>query len=497
MNRRFPILVLLSLAATLPAAGPCAATAGAASSTPAPTWAVTYGGAGAEEMEALLPTPDGGVLIAGVSSSYSITDTGDALIVKTGADGTVEWAKTYGGADEDMALDIKPTADNGYVAAGWTKSSGAGGSDAWIFKLDGHGNLVWERTFGGPGEEQACSIATTPDGGSVVVGGTNSFGAGGTDLWVLKLDGNGNAVWKKSYGTAGDDAPPSDYGEYTARVVVDADGRYVVGTNTASFGNGVTDIWVLGLAPEDGGILWQYTYGDRDEDAMWHMQEARNGGYLIAGLTTTAAGDIDSWVLRLGTDGTVGWQKTYPVAGKADEALSIAATSDGGALVGSYYEDSGTKWDSLLVRIDAQGAPRWSRRYHTNDMDWPNAVTELPDNGFAMLGVSLPANGTEDILLARLAPDGTLGASCAITADLPVSPLDTSVVPTPGKATAKTIDTALQTPTAQVRDVTVPARVLCAGDAGGPDLRQWDCNGNGKVDLGDVLCELMRLAAGR
>ena len=430
------------------------------------SWSAIYGDKGAENMEGVLNTSDGGYIIVGGSTSYTGTDTGDALIVKIDKDGAIEWAKTYGGTDDDTALDIKETSDGGYIVAGWTKSSRAGSFDAWFFKIDAKGNLQWERTFGGQGEEQASSVDTTKDGGYVLTGGTTSFGVGKTDLWVIRLDSKGDMVWGKTYGGTGDDPLPSDYGEYAARVFEDRDGNYVVGTNTTSFGQGSSDIWVIKLRPGDGSIIWEYAYGDIDEDALWDFKEASDGEYIASGLITSPVeGDVDSWVLRIKTDGTLRWQKTFTIKGKSDEALSLGATSDGGALIGSYYETSDTDWTSFLVRIDSDGKLLWSRQYKNDELDWPNALQELSDGSFIVVGVTMPANGTEDIIFSKIADDGSIGTSCSIVSDISPSSGSTSISPVATKAIVKDINTPLQTPSPsfQVKDVTVPSRSICGG----------------------------------
>ncbi len=113
---------------------------------------------------------------------------------------SMTWAKTYGGSALDYALAIIPTDEGGVVAAGRTASFGAGGTDIWVFQLDAAGNFVWQKTYGGSGNESASSIAPTSDGGYLVSGSTSSYGAGLDDAWILKLDAAGNLQWQKTYG---------------------------------------------------------------------------------------------------------------------------------------------------------------------------------------------------------------------------------------------------------------------------------------------------------
>ena len=135
-----------------------------------------------------------------------------------------QWAKTYGtyGAGlNELATSIQQTSDGGYIAAGYTKSFGAGNEDVWIMKLNADATIIWEKTYGGPNNERANSIQQTSDGGYIVGGWIHPFGVGHIDMWVLKLDSDGNVIWQKRYGGTGDDRAMS--------IQQTNDGGYIVG----------------------------------------------------------------------------------------------------------------------------------------------------------------------------------------------------------------------------------------------------------------------------
>ena len=168
----------------------------------------------------------------------------------------LSWSRAYGWPGGDRATGIllamietanamAPTSDGGYVVAGWTESFGAGQDDVWVLKLDSLGNVQWQKTYGGPEEDWAYAIAPTSDGGYVVAGVTGSFGAGEGDVWVLKLDGLGNVQWQKTYGGTG--------GDWAYAIAPTSDGGYVVAGVTGSFGAGSQDVWILKLGA-DGSI---------------------------------------------------------------------------------------------------------------------------------------------------------------------------------------------------------------------------------------------------
>jgi len=161
-----------------------------------------------------------------------------------------QWIKTYGGTNWDQANSIQQTSD-GYVVAGYTFSFGAGDADAWVLKLDGDGNVQWQKTYGRSSVDEAWSIQQTSDGGYIVASYTHTFGAGIWDAWVLKLDGDGNVQWQKTYGGTN-----CDYAESIQQTL---DGGYIVAGGTYSFGVG-GNAWVLKL-DGDGNVQWQKTYG--------------------------------------------------------------------------------------------------------------------------------------------------------------------------------------------------------------------------------------------
>ncbi len=140
--------------------------------------------------------------MAGIS--FVVGNYYDFWVLKLNSNGTVAWQKTYGGTNSDYAYDqansIPQTADGGYIVAGDTLSFGAGAADFWVLKLNSNGTVAWQKTYGGTKVDYANSIQQTADGGYIVAGYTNSFGAGGVNFWVLKLDANGNISFNPSTG---------------------------------------------------------------------------------------------------------------------------------------------------------------------------------------------------------------------------------------------------------------------------------------------------------
>lgn len=481
-SRRFPLALVAALVLPLFALGACGSDdgpyepdvgdeepggddsggGGGGSDASYSVWSALYGGDGAEEMEGVLATSDGGYVVVGATSSWGQAET-DAWIVKVDTAGGVLWQKTYGGSGDEILIDVKETSDGGIVAAGWTDSFGAGSADLWVMKLTAQGDMVWQNTYGGSATEQAWSVDPTSDGGYVVAGGTTSFGAGGADVWILKLDGGGSVIWQKAFGGAQDEAGGGEYGEYVARVFEDGDGDYVAAAETFSFGSGQNDIWVLKLDP-DGSLLWQKAYGGAYDESLWMIAETADGKYLVPGVSVTFSPDEtgDVWALQLASDGTVEWQNVYALSSYWFEALSVTATADGGSLLGTYYEEGDSDWDFALLRLGSGGESLWQRKYEYG-WDWPNALTELDDGRFVVAGVAWPADQgrEEDLWLMKTASDGTTGASCSNVQSLSASRVATAVQPVDTEATVTTTDVSARASSATLQQSGAAPSYLC------------------------------------
>lgn len=429
----------------------------------ATTWAAQYVGGLAEEMEDVIVTSAGGYLVTGTMEDYD-TDEVHVWLAKYSDDGEIDWQKAYGGDGIDTGYKARETSDGGFIVAGATESFSNGSSDIWVFKIDSAGGIEWQKSYGGSGVEQAWSIDITTDGGYIVAGGTSSFGAGGADCLVLKLDANGNIVWQKAFGGSADEAGGGEFEEYVARVFEDGDGNYLVSCITFSFGSGDSDIWVFKL-DADGSILWENAYGDEDEDGMWMIREKSDGGYLVPGyFTPTSDYDTDLWAMHLNKDGTIAWQNTYGVSGVWDEALTLGATSDGGALLGGFYEeDNDSDWSLTLVRVDTDGNLQWSSKYERG-FDWANAVAEFPGGGFAVAGATMNSLSDQvDFLMLNMSAEGTIGSSCNLLKNLEVSKKSTSVTPVATQATVTDTNITPQNTSATVKNTENTAKYACSG----------------------------------
>jgi hypothetical protein len=303
-------------------------------------WAKTYGGTGYEEAFSVQQTSDGGYILAGYTGSWPYYD---IFLIKTDANGNVQWAKTYGGTGSDYASSVQQTSDGGYIVAGWTYSW----DGILLIKTDANGDIQWAKTYGGTGSDYASSVQQTSDGGYIVAGWTNSFGAGNYDIFLIKTDANGNIIWAKTYGGISYD--------WASSVQQTSDGGYIVAGWTNSFGAGNWDVFLV-KTDANGNLQWAKTYGGTRDDWASSVQQTSDGGYIVAGFTYSFGVDwYNIFLIKTDANGNIIWAKAY---GGPDyhQDFSAQQTSDGGYIVaGRTYSSVVGSEEVLLVKTDANG----------------------------------------------------------------------------------------------------------------------------------------------
>jgi len=388
-------------------------------------WAKTYGGDNDDTGRLVIEKKDGsGYILAGATYTFDATAYGDLWILDLSQSGDIVWQRTYGGLDEEMFHGgIQETSDGGYIVGGLTKSFGAGEHDFWVLKLTSIGDIEWQRTYGGSDMDFPNTILITSDGGYIIAGVTYSFGAGDCDCWILKLTSVGDIEWQRSYGGSEWDRAES--------ILQTEDGGYVVLCQTYSFGAGAYDRWILKLT-SSGDIEWQRTYGGIYGDRAFSIQETSDGGYIIAG-----SGWDDLWILKLTSSGDIEWQRTYG-GSLLEWAGGIRETSDGGYIVFSATTESfGAGYcDGWILKLTSSGDIEWQRTYGGSDYDSISSIQQTSDGGYIVSGrTDSFGAGSFDIWILKLSPDGDI-PSCAVmessnasVSDTFISPSDTSVTP--------------------------------------------------------------------
>jgi hypothetical protein len=238
-------------------------------------------------------TTDTGYIIAGAGF---IGSGEDLYLIKTDPSGDTIWTKWYGGTwASDLAWSIQQTSDSGYIIVGFTASFGAGSYDIWLLKTDENGDTLWTKTYGGTSWDYGFSIDQTTDGGYIVTGRTNSFCVGYSDVWLLRTNPDGDTLWTKTYGGMG-----CEGGRFVQQT---SDGGFIVAGYTDSYGAGDYDVWIL-KTNSAGDTLWTQTYGGTGIDQCnGGGQQTLDDGYVFSAVTTSfGVGPSDAWLIRMEPD---------------------------------------------------------------------------------------------------------------------------------------------------------------------------------------------------
>ena len=316
-----------------------------------------------------------------------------------------EWDKTFGGANHDSAYSVQQTADGGYILAGWTASYGAGESDFWLVKTNSNGNKEWDKTFGGTDRDGASSVQQTADGGYILAGTTNSYGSGYFDFWLVKTDSNGNKEWDKTFDGTGGPVASRDEAQSVLQTV---DGGYILAGRTSS-DDGYSDFWLV-KTDSNGNKEWDKTFGLRGTllDEEYSVHQTADGGYILAGNTFLyGAGGSDFWLAKTDADGNKEWDKTFGGIAQ-DEAAAVLQTVDGGYILAGFMISYilGPR-DFWLVKTDADGNKQWDKTFGGTDLDTASSVQQTTDGGYILAGTTNSyGGGHEDFWLVKTDADG-------------------------------------------------------------------------------------------
>jgi len=379
-------------------------------------WNKTFGGALKDQAYSLVQSSDGGFAIAVETTSFGAGGW-DVMLVKTDVYGNMQWYKTYGGAGTDYVNSVILTADGGYLLTGHTNSWGAGGYDVNVIKTDSLGNLQWNKTYGGAGQDRAYGAIRTSDGGYALAGYTDSYGAGLTDYYLIKIDFAGNMQWNKTYGgTNGDNA---------FAVVQTSDGGYALAGGQLSFGAGNHDYWLV-KTDSTGNMQWNKTYGGPDTDICRSLIKASDGGYALAGFTNSSGnGGFDVWLVKTDVNGNMQWNKTF--GGTNDDYLyaytGLISTADGGYAMAAFTTSYGSgasnasalmtgvrSLDVWVIKTDSFGNTQWTKTYGGQGDDIPYSIVQTMDGAFAIAGFTNSFGaGNDDVYLVKTSTEGEIG----------------------------------------------------------------------------------------
>ncbi|MGB3946431.1 MAG: hypothetical protein WBM13_00480, partial [Bacteroidia bacterium] len=314
-----------------------------------PEWFKTFGATGEDGGKDIKQCSDGGYIVTGLAhlgfGDYDMT------LLKLDNLGNLQWSKIYGAGAADYGLWVEETTDGGFIMTGFLNGIGFGGEDLALVKVDASGNTQWIKVYGGAGSEWGDYVQQTPDGGYLAIGYTTSFGAGGMDIYMIKVDASGALQWTKTYGGAAADGNS----QWGISGQITHDNGIIICANTLSFGSGSHDIMLI-KTDATGNLIWSKTYGGVADEQPRSCVQTSDKGFALFGYTTSfGAGDLDSYLVKTDSMGNLQWSKTY--GGTAYDKGSMAVqTPDGGYALSVVTASFGADYfDPLFLKVDSTG----------------------------------------------------------------------------------------------------------------------------------------------
>ncbi|RKX69561.1 hypothetical protein DRP53_07855 [candidate division WOR-3 bacterium] len=357
-------------------------------------WTKTYGGDSLDCGMAIQQTGDGGFIIVGSTRSFGAGES-DVYLIRVNADGSVVWARSYGGASSDSGLAVQQTSDGGYIVSGVTSSWGSGGKDIYLIKTDPNGDTVWTKTYGGRLDDEGRWVQQTSDGGYVIFGDKhlNSYRR---DMYLLRTDSVGNLVWEQTYYTRylGD----GSYVEETPD-----GGFYLVGSTEEYWTPYKRDLWIA-VVDSLGNLVWKKRYGGSDYEWGNSGRILSDGGYIAVGMTRSyGGGHEDIYIVRTDSLGNLTWERFYGGSGE-EQASSVVATAGGDFVISAWTSSFGAGgFDLWVLKVDSLGDTLWARTYGGASDDLGLGIEILAENEYMLVGQTASFGaGESDVWLLRM-----------------------------------------------------------------------------------------------
>jgi hypothetical protein len=355
-------------------------------------WTAHFGGTNEEICRALVETSGGGFALLGSTQSFGAGGR-DYYLVRTDTLGHELWNRTYGGSGDDVGYALQQTRNGGFICAGRSNSL-PGGYNAWIVRTNGNGDTLWTRKVGGSQRDECYGVVETLDSGFVCAGYTASYGRGG-DFWLFKLNARGDSLWSRTYGGSGIDM--------CYALLPTADGGFLLGGQTQSYGQNADSApndWIVHTAA-NGDSLWSRVFGGSSGDACTALCSGPDGGYYLGGYTSSfGAGREDAWLIRVAANGDSLWGRAFGGTG-SDYCAAVLTDSSGNGVFAGWK--NGTGGDNYwLSGADPSGGLRWESSIGGNSPDQCNAALRGADGVYALAGSSFSfSHGNQDFWLVK------------------------------------------------------------------------------------------------
>lgn len=393
-------------------------------------WSKTYGGSLSDIPSSIIETNGSGYIMAGMSNSITRelgeTDNRgglDSWITRINEKGEIIWSNNYGGTEKDYATSLLNSIHGGYIILGGSNSNdkdleipgNKGSEDVWIYKLTEDGDLIWSQTFGGKKFDYASSIIETVSGDLIVVGYSYSTDGdlslagneGLSDIWIFKLDKDGNIKWSKTFGGTKED--------YASFIIETELGNLILvgSTQSTDFNfknlNDINDALIMSLTSE-GDIEWTKFYGGTKSDSLISIINTADGGYLLNGISQSSDGDLagtmnrsnyDYWFFKIDYFGEIIWSKNYGTW-SSEYTTSIAQTLEGKYIITGYTNSAvgvidgvfgKGSYDIHILGLSDLGDIEWTKAYGGSGADYSTNILENSKGNIVVLGISSSEDG--------------------------------------------------------------------------------------------------------
>lgn len=393
------------------------------------TFINTYGGLRYDEGKSVRSTMDGGIIMAGSTGSFGFGDA-DMYIVKVDSDANFLWSKSYGGLFTENCQSILETADTGFIMVGYTNSFGAGQYDVYVVKTDSIGDTLWTKTFGGAGWDFGYDVIQSMDGNYIVIGETYSTISGDNDVFVVKLDVNGNVVWTNNYG-----GPQQDFGRSIIELY---DSTLLIAGGTSSIGTGGLDVLLLKLSAQ-GDSLWAQAHGGAEDDWARDVIITADSGISTIGTTKSFNTEYkEMYHIKTNSSGTNivfqgNWGQIHD-----QEGFELIQISNGNYQLFGYVDNGGGLGnDFILQTVDGGGGFITGYTFGYNGDEDGVSFDRTPSNGLVLFGTTdSKGAGLSDFLLIKADSLGKdINGAFFNFGSPPTTYTDTSIQPAPVKVT--------------------------------------------------------------
>jgi len=377
-------------------------------------WSYSIGTHANDAARCIYETADEGYLISGYTYQSGPHDV-DIFLVKTDKDGLIQWTNTYGGDGREYGNCCIQTKDHNYLMVGFTTSysSGFADKDVYILKVGQDGRVLYEKNYGGIDEDEGTSIVETIDGDFLICGYTKSFGAGDNDVFVLKIDADGNELWNHTIG-----GESSDRGN---KIIRTYDGNFVIVGSTGSYGSGLRDYLLIKITT-NGDILFRKTYGNQD-NYEWALSvcETDDKGFLLVGYCDILFQELlDVYVIKTDYEGNYEWEELYGEGTFYDYGTSVVKHDDTFVIAGVTKSKTYGN-DIYLLNIDDNGEKIFSQKIGDHSYDWAHCLIRTKDDTLVLAGSTKSTD--EDHFDISLQKISLLDNTAPLTPDKPIGPI--------------------------------------------------------------------------